>query len=417
MSSVAILPPLKRTLTDLMDEEFYQAPSSPGSVRAESPGPTPGSPQQNLSNLLNIPDSFLEQYTRMVKPNATTSQVNLVGGVSNININSPYTSSPASFSEFGLVNPFTDYADPDSLTNQRFVQPQQLSRFPTRSSRITTLESQGGDSSQKMKDEFLFNTSIEPSLINATGDDYLYSDSSLFVPQSTEINNQRIPGFENDYIVEFDEEVEDDVSDDEDDSYFHDQEDEFEMDMDVDNYFKQAQGDQFRDDTLMGGFLDNTLSAPVDQEDTLMTDDMESAPSTTSPSLFETPEKSSHLPSPDYSDDEPAAEKVDSKPRAVDVGNTCTLINPSTGRPCDKHFSRLYDLIRHQETIHASKKKIFRCVICEGRANGGAGNGREKTFSRGDALSRHIKVKHGLGGKEAVDLINEAKMNVEFVRT
>ena len=132
MSSVAILPPLKRTLTDLMDEEFYQAPSSPGSVRAESPGPTPGSPQQNLSSLLNIPDSFLEQYTRMVKPNATTSQVNLVGGVSNININSPYTSNPASFSEFGLVNPFTDYADPDSLTNQRFVQPQQLSRFPTR---------------------------------------------------------------------------------------------------------------------------------------------------------------------------------------------------------------------------------------------------------------------------------------------
>lgn len=402
MSSVAILPTLKRSLTDLMDEDIYQAPSSPGSVRAESPAPVSGSPQQNLSSLLNIPDSFLEQYSRMVKPAATPSQQN--APLSNINVSGNYSSN-TSFAEFGQVNPFTDYADPDSLTNQPYVQPQQLSRFPTRTSRITTLESQGGDSSQKLKDDYLFNTSIEPSLINAMGDDYLYNDSSLFVPQSAELENQRIPGFENDYIVEFDEEVEDDVSDDENDSYFHDQEDEFDMDMD--SY-------QFKDDTLMGGFLDNSLSVPLDQEDTLMADDMESEPSTNSPALFDTPDKSTHLPSPDYSDNETPA--VEHKPRALDVGNTCTLINPSTNRPCDKHFSRLYDLIRHQETIHASKKKIFRCVICEGRANGGSGNGKEKTFSRGDALSRHIKVKHGLGGKEAVDLINEAKLNVEFVK-
>ena len=87
----------------------------------------------------------------------------------------------------------------------------------------------------------------------------------------------------------------------------------------------------------------------------------------------------------------------------------CNLINPSTGEPCNKQFSRPYDLIRHQDTIHASMKKIFRCVICEGRLNGGPGNGKEKTFSRGDALSRHIKIKHGLVGQDALDLINEAK--------
>lgn len=93
----------------------------------------------------------------------------------------------------------------------------------------------------------------------------------------------------------------------------------------------------------------------------------------------------------------------------------CNLINPTTGSPCNKQFSRPYDLIRHQETIHASKKKIFRCVICEGRVDGGKGNGKSKTFSRGDALSRHIKVKHQLTGQEALDLINNAKENVEYI--
>lgn len=115
--------------------------------------------------------------------------------------------------------------------------------------------------------------------------------------------------------------------------------------------------------------------------------------------------------------------KFDKKVDTTDAGHLgnkgedhhCDLINPNNGLPCNKQFSRPYDLIRHQETIHASKKKIFRCVICEGREDGGEGNGKSKTFSRGDALSRHIKVKHQLVGKEALDLINRAKENVEYV--
>lgn len=38
----------------------------------------------------------------------------------------------------------------------------------------------------------------------------------------------------------------------------------------------------------------------------------------------------------------------------------------------------------------------------------------KKTFSRNDALSRHIKIKHGIVGDEALELINEAKENVEY---
>lgn len=63
----------------------------------------------------------------------------------------------------------------------------------------------------------------------------------------------------------------------------------------------------------------------------------------------------------------------------------CDVVNPSTGKPCNKVFSRPYDLIRHQDTIHAPVRKTFKCDVC-GEAS--------KTFSRMDALSRHIRVKH-----------------------
>lgn len=57
----------------------------------------------------------------------------------------------------------------------------------------------------------------------------------------------------------------------------------------------------------------------------------------------------------------------------------------SSGAPCNKMFSRPYDLIRHQDTIHAAVRKTYRCEHC---------GDDSKTFSRMDALSRHIRVKH-----------------------
>ncbi|CEP64534.1 stress-regulated transcription factor RPN4 LALA0_S12e01090g [Lachancea lanzarotensis] len=91
--------------------------------------------------------------------------------------------------------------------------------------------------------------------------------------------------------------------------------------------------------------------------------------------------------------------------------HTCDLTNPITNDVCGKKFSRPYDLIRHQKTIHASKKKVFRCIICIQQQGA---EGYEKTFSRGDALSRHIKVKHDLTGPEAQKALQFAKENVEY---
>lgn len=62
----------------------------------------------------------------------------------------------------------------------------------------------------------------------------------------------------------------------------------------------------------------------------------------------------------------------------------CERINPSTGKPCNTVFSRTYDLTRHEDTIHNNRKQKVRCRLCT----------EEKTFSRNDALTRHMRVVH-----------------------
>lgn len=62
----------------------------------------------------------------------------------------------------------------------------------------------------------------------------------------------------------------------------------------------------------------------------------------------------------------------------------CERINPSTGKPCNSVFSRPYDLTRHEDTIHNARKQKVRCHLCT----------EEKTFSRNDALTRHMRVVH-----------------------
>jgi hypothetical protein len=62
----------------------------------------------------------------------------------------------------------------------------------------------------------------------------------------------------------------------------------------------------------------------------------------------------------------------------------CDRINPTTGKSCNTIFSRPYDLTRHEDTIHNIRKTKVRCALCQ----------EEKTFSRADALTRHMRVVH-----------------------
>ena len=76
----------------------------------------------------------------------------------------------------------------------------------------------------------------------------------------------------------------------------------------------------------------------------------------------------------------------------------CDRINPSTGKPCNSIFSRPYDLTRHEDTIHNSRKQKIRCHLCS----------EEKTFSRNDALARHMRVVH-----PDVDWVGKQKRSVK----
>ncbi|KAI5287358.1 hypothetical protein KEM54_006049 [Ascosphaera aggregata] len=73
-----------------------------------------------------------------------------------------------------------------------------------------------------------------------------------------------------------------------------------------------------------------------------------------------------------------------------DIRNTqagphrCRRLNPSTGKRCDSVFSRPYDLTRHEDTIHNTRRPKVKCCFCS----------EEKTFSRNDALTRHMRVVH-----------------------
>lgn len=62
----------------------------------------------------------------------------------------------------------------------------------------------------------------------------------------------------------------------------------------------------------------------------------------------------------------------------------CERVNPSTGRPCHSIFSRPYDLTRHEDTVHNAHKAKLRCHVCMA----------EQTYTRRDALTRHMRVAH-----------------------
>ena len=59
-------------------------------------------------------------------------------------------------------------------------------------------------------------------------------------------------------------------------------------------------------------------------------------------------------------------------------------INSSTNKPCNTIFSRPYGLTGHEDTIHNARKQKVHCPLCT----------EEKTFSRNDALTRHLRVVH-----------------------
>lgn len=95
-----------------------------------------------------------------------------------------------------------------------------------------------------------------------------------------------------------------------------------------------------------------------------------------------------------------------------DVIHECQL--PLAEHPeklCLRRFSRKYELIRHQETVHSKKKKLFKCFVCV-RQNPAVG---PRIFTRHDTLAKHIRVNHKISGKEAKAEVAYSKKHAEVV--
>lgn len=106
-----------------------------------------------------------------------------------------------------------------------------------------------------------------------------------------------------------------------------------------------------------------------------------------------------------------------------DVVHECHL--PSADEPgmlCLRRFSRKYELIRHQETVHSKRKKLFKCYVCV-KQNPAMG---PRIFTRHDTLAKHIRVNHRISGKEAkaevayskkhAEIVDESKINISVGR-
>jgi len=87
----------------------------------------------------------------------------------------------------------------------------------------------------------------------------------------------------------------------------------------------------------------------------------------------------------------------------------CRLLDPSNMRPCLKIFYGKNELQRHQEFVHATTKKIYKCVYCESTGS------KPQSYPRHDSLARHIRRKHGITGRENKIAINLAKKNAIIV--
>lgn len=95
-----------------------------------------------------------------------------------------------------------------------------------------------------------------------------------------------------------------------------------------------------------------------------------------------------------------------------EVVHECQLSAPDEpDKMCLRRFSRKYELIRHQETVHSKKKKLFKCYVCTKQTP----NVLPRIFTRHDTLAKHIRVNHKISGREAKAEVQFSKRHAEIV--
>lgn len=440
MTSLTVFPKLRRTLTDVMEDELYHVPNSPYTHSNNSNTSMSSIRHDTLLTIPDFPESQSQSQSYTYSNSPQLSQV-----PSNDHTMMTFNDQD--------VPVFTSYADPDSVP---FTQPQLYENEPL----------------------VKFNDDLTLSLFDE-------SDGLVMWPQELHVAAQQAEP------QAWNEELEEMLSDSEDEYFDTDWEEEYEG-VAGPRFGELRRESMSAPCAIRSGRMSITGSAgnvpqlASQQASSFQMNMVKSAPTAvagnfgvTAPVPIDTVNASTTSPANLMNTTIPKAQKptvtdnaninTSSRPATVSKltpnpngvakqSNTnqradlsslvpnaqglhqCQLLNPQTNEPCLKSFSRPYDLIRHQDTIHAERKKIFRCIVCCGlyphalypdrprqdddvemmdvdpstSTTSNLRSKKEKTFSRGDALSRHVRVKHELSGEDATRAIQWAKDNVEY---
>lgn len=423
MTSLAVFPKLRRTLTDVMEDELYHVPNQQQQGFDITNSPTLMNPPQ----LHNFPKQN-HQIHKIFKNNSAVNSEELlmipeVEPLSKVPSHDMYYDVPEQLPEgfndnvMKNNNIFNEFADP-SLTTTNNIFRSEPTMQPHQMSLEHPQNSYNDQSSQPPTKLLKFNDDLTLDYFQNEEDENNASSKFVIYPGYVTSPNL-IP-----------EEIEDEeISEDEDDLEFDDLQPGNDTDL---TNFGHLDDSMMLDNGNKGHYemeLDIDRMSLVDSDEdsfssnsSMLEEDDESTPTFKTnkpkkqqfivpafPRYKKARQTSISTPKPTPTVTAPTTVPIDGE-FGEDNQHQCHLLN-GHGKPCLKQFSRPYDLIRHQETIHAERKKIFRCVVC----NSLEGGLSKKTFSRGDALSRHVRVKHGLSGTEATDAIQYAKDHVEYL--
>ncbi|KAH3663707.1 hypothetical protein OGAPHI_005108 [Ogataea philodendri] len=481
---------LKRTLTDIMEDELYSLPQQE---------------QDHISDYLSFNGSQESILRQLEEENKTQVSQDPSGS---------FGLQPSQ--NGGFENIYNSYANPNLYANLSF--PDELYEYAQHDTqKFVEHENMDPKETMKVSQQVSNNTEPDQEVMMIPQDDFMVYDPALteqqFLPEilQWELNHKSFPQsnelniFKTDDVY-LDEEFSDDDEDDEDQNKLD------EMEMDLDDLSSESSLDDENDNYLMkpDDFNDSasphnsnrsiyslttpqTINPRLVQQDELYQsnaisfdddDDMdedENNFSDASDDLY-TPafeqrresvlsdRKPPVLKSEVQEQPSPTLRKLKTTTRRTttppveeskdgeEEEHVCYIANPKTGKPCNKKFSRPYDLVRHQNTIHAPKRSFYRCMLCEDdlrrrnnlepnneivislnyrnsqfsveNSNANVANSHNskkvkssmdngeflsnKTFSRCDALTRHLRFRHGLSNQRVNDAMDYAKRHVEF---
>ncbi|CAH6723205.1 hypothetical protein CLIB1444_13S02674 [[Candida] jaroonii] len=87
----------------------------------------------------------------------------------------------------------------------------------------------------------------------------------------------------------------------------------------------------------------------------------------------------------------------------------CDGFDASTNAPCRKIFYGRNELLRHKEYVHATRKRIYKCIYCARY------NSKVQSYPRPDSLARHLRRNHQINGKENKLAVGYAKQHLVII--